>query len=214
MKKSIIAATVAILAPGLVGMAIADGDHHEDPTGQFAVGQGDISTASKGYYSIEPTHAYISFSYNHLGFSYPVLGFTAFGGSLNIDPDDLAATEVRIMIDAASIDSRVEVFDGHLKGENFFNVEEHPQITFNSTAALPESEGHGKIAGDLTIKGITKSVVLDVVLHKAGKNPISGKDVIGVSGKTTVKRSDWDLGLYAPNVSDEVDIVISAEFIK
>lgn len=212
MKNKIIAAAFATLATGLIGTAFADGDHAVK--GQFAAGQGDISSATKGYYVVEPTHAYISFSYNHLGFSYPVVGFTAFGGSLNIDPEDLASTEVKIMIDADSIDSRVEVFNSHLKGENFFNVEEHPQILFKSTAALPASASSGKLAGDLTIKGITKPVVLDVVLHNAAKNPISGKEVIGVSGKTTVKRSEWDLGLYAPNVSDEVDIVVSVEFIK
>ena len=195
--------------------ANAENSHgHDTDHGQFGASEADISDALKGTYEIEPTHAYISATYNHLGFSYPVLAWRTFGGTLNIDPENLADMSLNVTIDATSIDSRVEVFDGHLKAEQFFNVEKFPEITFTSTAAMPETENRGKVAGDLTIKGITKPVVLDVVLHKAGKNPINGSDVIGVSAKGTIKRSEWDLGLYAPNVSDEVALTISVEFKK
>ncbi|MEO0833975.1 MAG: YceI family protein [Pseudomonadota bacterium] len=220
-KTTLIGVTAAMIT--LAGSALAHDhkagtkDHHAEeaaaPAGQFAA-TGDIAEAQAGTYAIEPTHAYISMSYNHLGFSYPVLGFTKFDGTLTIDPNDLSATALTVNIDPASIDSRVEVFDGHLKGDKFFNVAEHKEISFVATAMMPESGGHGKVAGDLTIKGITKPVVLDIVLHKAGANPINQKQIIGVSGKTTVMRSDFDLGLYAPNVSDAVDVTISAEFVK
>jgi len=201
--------TFAMALPA-VSSATVDGDHK----GQFGPATGDISDAKEGAYTVDPLHTYISATYNHLGYSYPVIGFTKFEGTLNIDPANLADMSLSINIDAASIDSRVEVFDGHLRGENFFDVANHPEITFVSTAAIPEGAGNGKVAGDLTIKGITKSVILDVVLHKTGKSPITGNQVIGVSAHTEIKRSDWDLGLYAPNVSDEVTITITAEFQK
>ena len=208
------AAAIAFAAPVLAddGHGHGNDEAHGKSHGQFAATQSDIATAKAGTYRIEPSHAYISFSYNHLGFSYPVLGFNKFDGTLNIDPAALEDTSINVTIDANSIESRVAKFNDHLKGEGFFDVANHPEITFVSTAALPESAGSGKIAGDLTIKGITKPVVLDVVLHKAGANPINKKETIGVSAKTTIKRSEWDLGRYAPNVSDEVKIIISAEF--
>ena len=204
-----LSALAAVTLPAFADHA----DHGHSPDAEDTR-YGDIADAVPGTYVIEPTHAYISMKYNHLGFSTPILGFTKFDGTLNVDPENLDDISLTVNIDPASIDSRVDVFDGHLKGEKFFNVAEYPEITFVSTAAMPESSGHGKIAGNLTIKGITKPVVLDVILNKAGKNPISQKDTIGISATTTLKRSEWDLGLYAPNVSDEVDIVISTEFIK
>jgi len=205
----------AVVASSATSVASnVDEGHGHDHHGQFGTPKGDIADAIAGTYKIEPTHAYISFTYNHLGFSYPVIGFNSFDGSVTLDPANLADTTVSVTIDPASIDSRVEVFDGHLRGENFFNVAKYPEITFESTAALPESSGNGKIAGNLTIKDITKPVILDVVLHKVGENPFSKKAAIGISAKTTIKRSEWDLGAYAPNVSDEVEITISAEFLK
>ncbi len=211
--------TVGISAVGIGGAgainAIAfDGHGHGHSHDEAEANFGDITNVKKGTYTIDPLHAHISFSYNHLGFSYPVLNFTKFDGTLKLDPKKLDETKITVNIDANSIDSRVAVFDGHLKGENFFDVANHPEITFVSTAALPSSTGNGKLAGDLTIKGITKPVVLDVVLHNADKHPISQKDAIGISAKTMVKRSEWDLGAYAPNVSDEVEVTISAELVR
>ncbi len=181
---------------------------------QFAPDQGDISGATAGTYALEPNHAYIAVTYNHLGFSRPVITFDAFEGTVTLDPEDLEAMTIDVTIDIDGIDSGVSVFDGHLKGDKFFNVAEYPVARFTSTAALPESKGHGKIGGDLTIKGITKPVVLDVVLHKAGLNPINKKETIGVSARTTIMRSEFGLGAYAPNVSDEVELTISTEFQK
>jgi len=214
MRKQIAIASAATFAIVASIGAPALADHHGHTHDEEATSYGDIANAVAGTYAMEPTHAYITMKYSHLGFSEPVLGFRTFDGTLNIDPENLSDMNLTVNIDPASIDSRVEVFNGHLKGEKFFNVAEHPEITFVSTAAMPESSGNGKIAGDLTIKGITKPVVLDVVLNKAGKNPINQKETIGVSAKTTIKRSEWDLGLYAPNVSDDVEIVISSEFVK
>jgi len=191
---------------------------HDEASGglpsQFAPDQGDISGATGGTYAVEPNHAYIAATYSHLGFSRPVITFDDFEGTLTLDPDNLDATVIDVTINIDGIDSGVEVFDGHLKGEKFFNVAVYPVARFTSTAARAESNGHGKIAGDLTIKGITRPVVLDVVLHKAGQNPINKKETIGVSARTTIMRSDFEAGAYAPNVSDEVELTISTEFQK
>ncbi|MFQ5564537.1 MAG: YceI family protein, partial [Parvularculaceae bacterium] len=88
----------------------------------------------------------------------------------------------------------------------------HPTIVFKSTQALQSSAGTGKLFGDLTVKGVTKAVVLDVTLNQAGRNPITGKETIGVSAHGRVLRSDWGLDAYVPAVSDELEIRIEAEF--
>ncbi len=208
------ASTSAVEATAASSAASAvDGDHHQK-SGQFGMPVGDVSDIVAGTYKIEPTHAYLSFSYDHLGFSYPVLSFNTFDGSVVVDPENPANTTVSVTIDASSIDSRVEKFNAHLRGENFFDVEQFPEITFVSTAALPTSSGSGKITGDLNMKGITKPVVLDVVLHKVGENPFTKAPAFGISAKANINRSEWDLGAYTPNVSDKVKIVISAEFLK
>ena len=164
-----------------------------------------------GEYGLDKTHGYITFSYSHLGFSNPHVGFDSFEVSLDADADDPAASKVKVLIDAASINSRVEVFDEHLNGENFFDTATHSEITFASNSITATGENTFDIAGDLTIKGITKPVTLKATINKAADHPMRGVPTIGVTATTEVLRSEWGLAYAVPAVSDEVTIFIDVE---
>ena len=165
-----------------------------------------------GTYRLEPTHAYITMSYSHLGFSNPVLRFNSFDATAELNPEDPAASTLTVTIDPASIDSAVEAFDQHLTSPDMFDVANHPEITFVATDIAMEDGSTGTLTGDLTMKGITKPVTLDVTLNGAGEHPMNGADTFGISATGTLDRTEWDLGYAAPAVGTEVDLRIEAEF--
>lgn len=171
---------------------------------------------SAGTYKMDVTHGYVTFSYSHFGLSNPQISFKTVDANIMLDPADPTASAVNVTIAADSIDSDVDVFNGHLNSENWFNTAEYPEITFVSTGLTQnEDDGDkGTLTGDLTIKGITKPVTLDVTLLAAMEHPLSKKDTLGIQATGSVLRSDFDLGAYAPAVSDEVTITISGEFNK
>jgi polyisoprenoid-binding protein YceI len=180
----------------------------------LAAAAADLSAVPAGDYRVDRDHGYITFSYTHLGFSNPVLRFNDFDVAVDLDTASVGNSEVSVVIDAASIDSGVERFDGHLRGEDFFDVASHPQITFRSTAVRERGEDGLVIDGELTMLGVTRPVQLVGRINKAGVNPISETPTVGVSAVTTVNRSEWGLDKYVPAVSDEVKIIIEAELQK
>ncbi len=173
----------------------------------------DVGELPSGEYALEKTHGYITFSYDHLGFSRPHVGFEDFTVDLNLNSADLEASTVAVVIDAASVNSRVDVFNEHLLGDNFFNVKEFPTITFNSTKVEETEAGKLAVTGDLTILGKTRSVTLDATLNKAARHPMLRVPAIGFSAEAAVERSAFGLDRYIPNVSDEVLIYIEVELL-
>jgi polyisoprenoid-binding protein YceI len=174
----------------------------------------DFSALPAGTYTDEDGHAYIQFSYDHQGYSRPVLRWSEFDASVTFDPSAPENSTLNVTIPAASIDSMVPAFDGHLKSADFFDVETYPTITFRSTSLDINPDGTGTITGDLTIKDITRPITFDGVINKVGQNFRSGVDMFGISGTGTLKRSDYGVGKYAPNVGDEVQLVMEVEFQK
>ena len=174
----------------------------------------DLSTMPAGSYGLDKTHAYITFTYSHLGFSNPRVGFDAFDVALDLDNDAPENSSIKVMIDAASINSRVEEFDEHLNGEKFFDTGRFPNIGFTSTSIEQTGQDTFKVNGDLTIKGVTKAVTLDARINKAAAHPMSKTPTVGVSATTDILRSEWGLGEYAPMVSDRVNIEIEVELPK
>jgi polyisoprenoid-binding protein YceI len=174
----------------------------------------DLAEMPSGTYQLDKTHGYINFSYTHVGFSTPTVGFRDFDVVVEFDSADPANSTVEVTIDAASIDSRVDEFDSHLRGEDFFNVAVHPSITFVATGIEMTGAGNASITGDLTIMGTTKVVTLAATLNKAGMHPIAKAPTMGLNATTRVKRSDFGLGYAVPMVTDEVNINISVELPK
>ena len=200
LKKSVSASTVGAL------IAIACGVPAYSQDADAANG------APSGEYKPDVEHAYIAFDYLHQGFSRPVLRWGEWDATLDWDAQDPTASSVSVTINAASIDSGVDRFDGHLRGETFFDVENHPEITFESTSLETTGENTGVMTGDLTIKGITKPVTLDVTMNRAAFLERSNEYKIGFSAEGVVKRSDFGVDAYTPAVSDEVTLNIETEF--
>ena len=172
----------------------------------------DLSSLPAGKYNVDPQHGYILFSYSHFGLSEPQVGFNSFDATIELNPENPTDSSVDVTIDIASVDSRVDVFDGHLRSDDWFNAEAHPTATFSATSIEATENGH-TITGDLTVKGITKAVTLDAKVSTVATHPIQRVPAIGVSATGDIKRSDFDLGAYAPAVSDEVTLTIEAEFL-
>ncbi len=190
--------------------------------GAFAISMGGVLAGGaaaedavvSGEYTADYKHRYITFSYDYVGFMRPNLQWSDWDATLDWNGDDPAASSVSVTIDAASIDSGVEEFDGHLRSADFFDVENHPTITFVSTALDATGDNEGTVTGDLTIKGITKPVTLNVKMNNAGFDQRNNAHRIGFSATGVVKRSDFGVGQYAPAISDDVDLSIEAVFAR
>ena len=169
---------------------------------------------SPGTYELDETHAYLSFSYSHMGLSNPQLHFGAFAAELELDGNNMEKSTVSIEIDAASIDTGLPEFDEELRGANFFDVNRFPTMTFQSKAYREMSEDTGQLSGDLTVMGITRPVTLDVKINSAAMNRMVRKEMIGFSANGTLRRSDFGLTAYDQFVSDELQLNIQVEFVR
>lgn len=174
----------------------------------------DLSEVPSGKYTLDATHGYITFTYSHLGFSNPRVGFNRFDTVLELDSSNPENSTVEVTIDASSIDSRVAEFNEHLNGKDFFNTAEYPTIYFKSTKVEPTGVNSFDVIGDLTILGTTKSVTLATRINKAANHPMRNVPTVGVSASARLKRSDWGLDAYVPAVSDEVELSIEAELLS
>ncbi len=174
----------------------------------------DLTKVPAGAYAVDPTHAYVNFQYTHLGLSRPMLAFDDFTIDMELDNENVANSKIMVNIDPKSIQAGSDIWKSHLTGGDFFDVGTHPEITFSSTSIEQTGEDTLAVVGDLTIKGTTAPVTLDVTLHAAMNHPMSGKPVIGFSATGQLMRSAFGLGKFAPNVSDEVDLIISAEVMQ
>lgn len=173
----------------------------------------DLSGVPSAKYRLDNTHGYITFTYSHLGFSNPRVGFNRFDTVLELDRDNPENSSVEVTIDASSIDSRVAEFNDHLKSSDFFNTAEFPTITFRSTKVEATGVNTFDVTGDLTILGTTKPVTLATTINKAANHPMRDVPTVGVSASARLLRSAWGLGAYVPAVSDEVELSIEVELL-
>ena len=143
-----------------------------------------------GTYNIDPSHTEASFTVRHMGLARVRGGFTGVGGSIVVG-SDAAASSVDVTIDASTFDSGAEDRDNHVKSPDFLDIENHGTLTFKSTGV--EADGDGwKLAGDLTIVGISKPVVLAMTYEGSGTDPW-GNTRAGYSASTKINREDWGL---------------------
>ena len=164
-------------------------------------------------YVVDGSHTYPRFSYSHLGFSTQLSRFNTTTGKVVFDKAAKTGS-VDIEIDAKSVDTGSTLFNQHIQGEDFLDTAKYPKAIFKSTNVVFEGDKPGKIEGNLTIKGVTKPVTLTVTSFQAMPHPMQKKDAIGANAYTTIKRSEFNAGKYAPNVGDEVRIDIAIEAIK
>jgi polyisoprenoid-binding protein YceI len=163
-------------------------------------------------YTFEPQHTQGVIRWNHLGFANPTAQFNNVQGALEFDPADLAHSSVAVIIPLTSMSTGVPDLNDDFRSSDFFDFPKFPTATFNSRkiekGSAPDTL---KVAGDLSLHGITKPVVLDVTINNIGTNPRNQVPTVGFEAMATLKRSDFGLGLYVPQVSDEIQIHITAE---
>lgn len=165
-------------------------------------------------WKIDPAHSSAQFAVRHLGISTVRGEFRKVSGSATYDPADPSKTSLEATIDATTVDTRVDMRDNDLRSPNFLDVQKYPTITFKSKRAESAGPGKMKIAGDLTIHGVTKEVVLDVDGPSAPVKDPKGNFHVGASASTTINRKDFGVNGAPSMVSDQISITIDAELVK
>lgn len=174
----------------------------------------DPKHAPTGAYSLETRHSQVLFAIPHLGITDYYGRFNKLFGSLNFNSGDLEKSSVAITIDMTSVDTPSHELIGELMGANVFGASTYPTATFKSTAVKRTGNGTGTIAGDLTLRGVTKPVTLDVVFGGVTSDPLTGADDIGFHATATLKRTDFGITgmVWESMVSDDVKLTIEAMF--
>jgi polyisoprenoid-binding protein YceI len=172
------------------------------------------AVAAPEKYVLDSSHSQIVFSYNHLGYSTTWGMFSGFAGEIMFDQENPAASSVSVSMPATSMFTGWEERFNHFMSKDFFDADDKEQISFKSTSINVTGDNTAEITGDLTLNGVTKPVVLDAKLNQTGDHPMAGKPWAGFDATTSVVRSEFNLGQFAPFVSDEVQIMISVEAMK
>lgn len=164
-------------------------------------------------YSVDGSHTFPRFSYNHFGMSTQLSRFNTTTGTVTLDKAAKTGA-VDITIDMKSVDTGFATFDEHIQGEDFLHTAKYPTATFKSTKVKFDGDKPVAIDGNLTIKGVTKPVTLKVTNFTNMPHPMLKKDAIGADATVVIKRSEFNAGKYAPHVGDDVTITVSLEAIK
>jgi len=166
-------------------------------------------------WQLDPPHSAAQFAVRHMGISTVRGTFTKMSGTVQYDPADPAKSSIDATIDAASVDSRVEMRDNDLRSPKFLDVQKFPTITFKSTRVEPAGTGKLKVTGDLTIHGVTKEVVLDVDGPSEPIKDPRGNMHMGASATATINRRDFGVGnIPAAMVAENLTITIDLELVK
>jgi len=172
-----------------------------------------------GTYTLDPAHSRIGFSARHAMVTKVRGAFNEFEGTLHLDGDDPSGSSAQVTIQAASIDTRNADRDGHLRGNDFFAMDEFPTIEFVSTKAEQRDDEHYRLTGDLTIRGVTKPVSIDFEFTGAATDPF-GNLRVGFEGSVAVNRKDWGVNWNAALdaggllVSEKVTLELELSAIK
>ena len=163
-------------------------------------------------YALDKSHAHVKFEVGHLGFSTTHGQFRKFDATIDFDPTNVEVTAVTFTIDAASVDTLWEARDNHIRGADFLDVANHPNITFVSTQVTPTGTETADVTGDLTIRGVTKPITLNAVLNKLGPSPFNpNKTVAGFTVTGEIDRTEFGVNFAAPAVSAIMPIRIDLE---
>ncbi|WP_266204991.1 YceI family protein [Pontibacter kalidii] len=173
-------------------------------------------TTLSSVWTNDDAHSQLGFTVSHLGIADISGNFNDFDVTITSTKPDFSDAVVEMTAKTASIDTRVEDRDTHLKSADFFDVEKYPTMTFKSTAVKKAGKDNYKLTGNLTLNGVTKPVTMNMVYKGTVENPMSKKQTAGFQVTGTIKRSDFNLGsgFPAPMVSDEVRIKADGEFIQ
>jgi polyisoprenoid-binding protein YceI len=168
-------------------------------------------------YEIDQGHTHIGFTAKHLGVSTVRGRFNKFEGQFE-GPDDYTKARGEVKVEVASLESRSDQRDTHLRSGDFFDVGKYPYITFKLTSVEPVDEANFRVTGDLTVKDITKPIVLEATIEGRMPDPFGGKERVGISARGQMNRMDWGLnwdGLAGavPFASHTIKLEVDAEIV-
>ena len=150
-----------------------------------------------GTYDLDATHSTVGFTVRHAMVTKVRGNFNDFQATLTVNQENPAESKVEATAETASVDTRNADRDAHVRNEDFFDTDNYPQMTFVSTAFDVDASGNGTVTGDLTIKGTTKSVTLDVETFGTEVDPY-GNTRVGFEARTTINRKDFGIDFEAP----------------
>ena len=166
-------------------------------------------------FTLDPEHTSITFFARHLGFANIAGMFLESEGSFTFDEATRELSDLRVVIRTDSVFTGHERRDEHLRSADFLNVEAFPEMVFEGRSAEQFTETTGQVTGDLTLRGVTRAVALDVTFNKAGRYPFLDEHyAIGVDATATIKRSDFGMTYGAEWVGDDIRIVLGLEAIR
>jgi polyisoprenoid-binding protein YceI len=168
--------------------------------------------AAPSTYNIDNSHTYPHFTYSHLGYSIQTHKFDKTSGKVVVDFTAKTGS-VDVTIDATSVNTGHALFKEHIQGEDYFDTAKYPTITFKSSDMKFKGNKPVSVTGDLTIKGVTKPVKLDITHFKCMPHPMLKAPACGANATTQVKRSEFNMGKNAPFVSDEVTLTLAIEAV-
>ena len=192
---------VALALIGLTAPAFAQEQQGAEAAAQVAAGT----------YTVDSDHTQVAWGINHLGFNVYYGIFGNLTGTLSLDPAKPETASVSLTIPVDKVTTTSDKLNAHLQTADFFDTAKFPTATFKSTSVVVDGL-KAKITGDLTIKGITKPVLLDARFTGTGPNPMSKIETIGFEAHAKVKRSDYGIVYALPVLGDEVDLHITAAF--
>ena len=165
-------------------------------------------------YTLEPDYTQGVFRWNHLGFSSPAAQFAQGQGTLEFDPADPTRASVQVTIPLSTLSTGVPGLDDDFRSSDFFDIGKYPAATFTSTRV---EKGAGaqqlKVTGNLSLHGVIKPVVLEVTVVKIGTNPRTSLPTVGFDAMAMLKRSDFGLGRYVPQVGDDIEMHIICQAV-
>jgi polyisoprenoid-binding protein YceI len=200
LRKSLLIAAVGALSLGAAAMAQGD-----------ALTQKPAEVRS-GSYVLDPAHGKITWSVSHMGFSTYVGQFTDVSATLILDSANPAASKLDATVRTASAGTFSDGLDKHLKSADFFDVAKHPTASFQATSIRRTDANSAEITGNLTLRGVTKPVVIQADFNQAGVNPVDKSYTVGFDGRAKIQRSDFGISYGLPALGDEVTLHFEAEF--
>jgi polyisoprenoid-binding protein YceI len=170
-------------------------------------------------WALDPAHSSVDFSVRHMMIAKVKGSFNSFNATIEADPSDLTTANIEFTIDLASVDTRNEDRDNHLRSADFFDVENNPTMTFTATSIVKTDEGEYDVTGDLTLRGVTRPETFVVTFEGTGKDPW-GNEKVGFNAEGKIKRSEfgltWNAALETGGVlvGDEIKVSLEIQAAK
>ena len=172
----------------------------------------DPAKVEGGSYKVDPNHTQVMFSVSHMGFSTYTGTFSGAAGELTLDPKTASASALKVSVPVKSVMTTSAKLDEELRAADWLDAARFPDMTFVSTKVTPSGKGGAKVAGELTIHGVTRPATLDVTFVGAGTNPLDKKYTVGFEATGDIKRSDFGVKKYVPLIGDTLHLSIAGAF--